>query len=314
MGMALSGCERTPLEPGEARFGQPGEILIQVASPMAGTGGRLDESFVWQSGGSWVLVERLGYANRAGPAVVRNSRLNPGELAPQYATLIRELNEAPGLRIFGTVSQELIPTCSPSQTRVTLTITDRPSGEQARWNRCTEGGFFTLTPGFAGPDAEASRIITAIQLTRSFTLGDSDRSAYLGSVPFGELDRGEITPSQAPRPRAFLSNTGQAPSDWIAFWQAHAGAGSTPPVVDWSTDMVVVAAVGRRSEAGGAVEVRRILPIGGGTRIEVVERVPGDFCSPGAAERYPFQIVVAPRVPVPVSFADVRVERVPCGV
>jgi len=77
--------------------------------------------------------------------------------------------------------------------------------------------------------------------------------------------------------------------------------------------MVILAAVGRRLEAGDSVKVRRVLPIDQGTRIEIVERVPGDFCSPAAREGYPFHLVVAPRAQAPIQFADPIVERVPCG-
>ncbi len=311
--LLLPACDRSPVDPPHPRFGQPGEILIQIGVPIQGGEGRIDESFLWESEGSWVLVERMSYGSRPGPALIRNSRTNPGELALQYATLIRELNEAPGLRLFGTVSQDILPVCTPTQTRIAFSITDRNSGERARWFRCAEGGFFTLNPAAAGPDPEASRVVTAIQLVRSFTIGEGERSRFIGTVPFGDLDRGAHTPSRITGSRAFVGTDGTAPSEWHAFWSEHGGEGAPLPVVDWSREFVIVAAVGRRTEAGGTVEVRRILPIGGATRVEVVERVPGDFCSPGAVEAFPYHIAVAPLVPLPVVFADLRTERVPCG-
>ncbi len=61
------------------------------------------------------------------------------------------------------------------------------------------------------------------------------------------------------------------------------------------------------------MEIRRVLPINVGTRIEIFERVPGDFCAPAARLVRPFHIVLAPRTPAPVIFSDIREERVACG-
>ena len=99
---------------------------------------------------------------------------------------------------------------------------------------------------------------------------------------------------------------------WSAFWLEHSG-GTEPPEVDFESEMVIVAAVGQRHEAGDSVEVRRILPVLNGTLTHLFERVPGDFCSPVARTHYPFHIVVSPRTPSPIRFADVGVEFVPCG-
>jgi hypothetical protein len=80
--------------------------------------------------------------------------------------------------------------------------------------------------------------------------------------------------------------------------------------------MVLLVAVGDRDEAGVQVRVRRILSLGtGGTRVEVTERVPGDFCSPAARETHPYQLVVIPSggVGFPIEFTAPLLERIPCG-
>ncbi len=102
---------------------------------------------------------------------------------------------------------------------------------------------------------------------------------------------------------------------WLDFWADHrAGQPSvTAPFVDFDRDQVVIAAVGPRLEAGDSVEVRRILQLEGGTVTEVVERIPGDFCSPLARTHRPFHIVVAPITAQPMAFPVTAVERVPCG-
>ncbi len=311
--LGAAGCDSDPTVIPAPRFAQIGSIQIEVASSLHGGLGRLDEAFLWSSEGGWVLIERISYRGVAGPGIVRQSRLNPGELAPQYAILIRELNETPGLRLPNSVPTSPVPTCAEGRSRLTLTLRDTPSGEQLRWVRCVEGTFFTMTPGSAGPDPQASRVVTAAQITRSFTIGDGERSSFVGTVPFLTIASGSDSPARPLQPRAFVSQTGAPPPDFLAFWAEHAGNVALPPV-NWITDMVVLAAVGRRGEAGGSVEVRRILPIGVSTRVEIVERVPGDFCSPGAVGEYPFHLVIAPKVTLPVGFADVRVDRIPCGI
>ena len=84
--------------------------------------------------------------------------------------------------------------------------------------------------------------------------------------------------------------------------------------MDFSTDMVVVAIVGAREEAGDSLEVRRILPVDNGTQFEITELVPGDFCSPASLTHVPYHIVVAPRTPRPHRFAALQREAVPCGI
>jgi len=159
----------------------------------------------------------------------------------------------------------------------------------------------------AGPDFAASRIALAVQLVRDATVGNQWTSPYGGSVAFGTLDRGEDSGSSLQAPTVIAD-----PSTWQTFWLEHAGA-RTLPDVDFGSDMVVVGIVGPREEAGDSVEVRRILQIDNGTRTEVVERVPGDFCSPAARTHVPYHIVVAPRTPAPRRFAALQREEVPCG-
>lgn len=132
-------------------------------------------------------------------------------------------------------------------------------------------------------------------------------SAYLGTVPFGTLDRGDDSGSSLAAPGTYIDSRG-----FQAFWSEHAP--SRPlPVVDFTKEMVVVAIVGTRKEAGDSVEVRRILQVDLGTVVEVVERLPGEFCSPAARTHVPYHVVVAPRTPIPHRFADIKKEPVSCG-
>lgn len=309
----LAGCEGDTTVLPSPRFGQMGEIRVDVQLPISGESGRLDGILVWRSDGRWILAERLSYQGREGDQTLVSSRGNPGELAQEYASLIIQLNETPGLRLLGEVDPALNPECTLPRSRVILTIADEVLGEVIQWTRCADGSLFTLTPGGAGPDPAAARVITAAQLVRFFTLGDAASSAFQGTVPFGSLDVGDDSPAQPDGPMAFVSSDGQIPAEWEAFWMEHMPGAISTPEVDWDREMILLAAVGRREEAGHRVRARRVLPLGTATQVEIVEEVPGDFCSPAARTRHPFHIVVAPRGPLPILFPDPVQVRVPCG-
>jgi hypothetical protein len=319
LGGLLAGCEDTTTVLPAPQFGQNGQIQVDVRSPL-GTEGFLSESLVWRSDGPWTLVERVNYRGVQGSETLRYSRLNPGELAAEYASLIGQLNGSPGLRLFGgNPSQGLEPICNPVlepgslPTTVTVTIRDDFRGESARWVRCARGTFSTITPGESGPDPEASRAITAAQLVRFFTLGEAFSPTYPGTLPYATLSQGEHSPALPDEPRTFVSMDGEAPAAFLEFWTAHAGADIPVPSVDWETEIVLLAAVGARDEAGDELRVTRVVPIGEATRVEVTERIPGDFCSPAAKRIHPFHLIVVPSVPLPIEFTPPRVERVPCG-
>lgn len=311
--LAIVGCGDTTTVVPTPRFAQVGEIRIDVERPSPGANGLTQATLVWRSSGRWALVERIVYRGETGDERVLNSRLNPGQLTTEYQTLNRQLNENPGLRLIGEVDDDLIPQCTGPRSRVRVTMVDTHRDEIAQWTRCTEGDLFGLSSAAAGPDPEASRVISAAQLVRSFTLGDQSRSAFEGSIPFATIDRGEDSPARPEEPRVFLSEEGVQPEGWLDFWQRHAGPDEPLPSVDWTEEMILVGSPGLRIEAGYRARVRRVLPVGTATRVEMLEEIPGDFCSPAARDRYPYHIVVAPLGPRPVSFSEPQTLRVPCG-
>lgn len=307
------GCddEITPI--GDTRFGQVGELRVDVQRPLSGGIGSIETALVWQSTGRWVLVERIRYQGVQGAERVLSSRLNPGDLAPEFASLNRQLNETAGLRIVDEVPTDLDPQCSPPRSRVSVTMVDSRRGELKRWDRCANGDLFELVPTGAGPDAAATRVVTAAQLARSFTLGDRERSVFQGSIPFAEIDSGETTPATPDTSRVFLSDSGGPPADFVDFWASHAGGAAELPEVDWDVEMVLLATTGIRNEAGHRIRVRRVLPVGMATRVEVLEEIPGDFCAPATVLTYPYHLVKAPRGPEPVTVSVPLESRVPCG-
>lgn len=299
--------------PGTLRIGQLGQIRAELEVPLRGAttlaAGQLRQILTWESAGVWTLEESISYRDLLGDEESRGNPGDPALFAADYASLITQVNEVQGLELFiDELRRDTVPNCGQTGTRLTFSIRDDIRDEEYTWVRCVSGSLADLTPMDAGPDPAASRVALATMLARDRTLGEDFVSAYAGSVPFGTIDRGEDTPTRLSAPVAFLDE-----SSWRAFWSDHAGAKTASPAVDFSEEMVIVGAVGIRSEAGNSVEVRRVLQVYEGTLTEIFERVPGDFCSPAAQSHVPFHIVVAPRTPAPIRFADIRIERVPCG-
>lgn len=300
------------------RFGQLGEVEVGVVAPLLfGEGvGELQQILTWGSSGAWVLREIISYRGLLGDETVTKNEGNPIAYALGYASLITDLNQRPGLELFS-ISPDPPEACAPGATQVTVTIWDELREEEKKWVRCAARNLATLETSDAGPDLEAGRVVQAAILVRDFTQGAGFISAYVGSVAFGTLYRGEESGAGLDSSKAYLSipeGNPNPPTGWLTFWRAH---NNTPPsaipFVDWTREMALVAAVGVRSEAGDSVEVRRILGTGDGTQVTLFERAPGNFCSPASRDHYPVHIIVAPRTLLPVRFSEVVTVRVPCG-
>jgi len=329
--LLAAGCSDGPLDPSDYLFGQIGEVQVEVRSPLGSpvglpgvTQGALYETLRWQSNGGWTLAERVTYDRVVGSETVRKSRLNPGQLTQEYASLIRQLTESSPIQLLGLVTQDLSPNCGAAPytqlaTQVTISIHDELRGEVAQWTRCSRGILLApdpadgIAPNLAAPGVQAARVIAAAQLVRSSTLGDASASTHAGTIPFATLDQGENSPGLPEVSRVFRSTQSGPPAAFAEFWLEHAGSGTPLPDVSWPQEMVVLAAVGARSEAGDVVQIRRVVNEGAALRIEVVQRIPGDFCSPAARTIHPFHLVVLPTSPLPPEFSSPQVERVPCG-
>ena len=316
---AAGGCEPVTGN-GPLRFGQSGEVRITVESPLYLGAGWLHQVLTWRSDGAWKLFEEIGYREIVGDEhLVPNPGL-PFQYASLYASLIQKLNDDEGFKLIGYAPLDAVqdPQCPPGMSRVTVRIYDESGREGREWTRCANGSLTNLTTQGSGPDVAASRVIQAAIFVRNNTVGSDFASTYAGSLPFGTLDRGTETGSGLDAPRYFRTldgaDPGAPPEDFDGFWADHFDPDPPPlPDVDWDREMVLVAAVGVRYEVGDSVEIRRVLAIDSGTRVEWVERRPGDFCAPARRNVRPIQIVIAPRSPAPVEFAELPPEAVPCG-
>lgn len=323
---AAAACEENGVEPPMLRFGQSGQLVVEVVTPRefppSPGRGELRQMLTWRSTGAWQLVESIAYRGVVGSETTTRSPGLPAAFAASYATLVAQIHGTAGLDLFiEDLDPDLDPTCDPEEretrethrTRVTLRIQDEIRGEERSWTRCARGSLESLDTRGSGPDINASRVIDVSRLVHARTLGGSATSVYHNSIPFATLEQGAKPGERDLASRAFFGGPDEddAPAEWGNFWRRHVG-GAALPEINWKTDMVVVAADGTRQEAGSILEIRKIVPTGGAI-IQLVELAPGDFCSPAAVVETPFHLVIAPRTGSAVQFSEVALERVPCG-
>lgn len=314
--VATAGCDST--DPGSlAPFGQHGEIHVTVETPLYLGLGWLTQEIEWQSGGAWTIYEEIGYRDVVGE---QEGRRNPGlplQYADNYSRVIQALAKDPNFRLAEIPPLELT-TCEGDKSRITLRVIDATSGETRTWVRCASGTLATLVTAGSGPDVDAAKVIQFVQMVRTQTVGTGFRSAYVGSLPFGTVGKGTDTGWEMDTTFVFRTPEGGdakvTQAAWDDFWRVHNhGERTLPPGVDWETDMVLAGFLGLREEVGDSVEIRGVITIAAGTKVEWSERIPGDFCVPARRVVRPFHIVFAPRAPAPVEFTEVKLDPVTCG-
>lgn len=307
------GCSDQPVGPDEQPFGRIGDVRIEVLTPTQGGPGEVRHVVEWSSTGPWRSTERISYRGLLGDETVLRSGGDVTSLARIYAVWIDLVNDTPSVRLFhAAVDPALRPTCEAPTSRVTLTITDRTRADSMSWTRCSEASLPTLSGAGAGPDANASRVVQAAALARSFTLDlqKNFRYQYTASRPFATIERGGESARPLSVPRVIENE-----QNWQLFWAHLTGTEDAPPAVDFVQDVVLVGAVGTRDEAGDSVEIRGVFPVSTGTQVSLWERRPGHFCTPARDTHVPYHVVVAPvrDLKHPIFFSDASLDTVPCG-
>ena len=303
----FAACNGGVIPPISDRFGQIGHVTVTVTTPLRLGAGNLRQQLTWKTSGEWRLHEEISYRGEMGDAVKLGSVGDPSHLSPSYAELIVRLHEAVGLSIFiPELPEGSSEECGNSRSAVELTIHDDGLGEDKGWQQCVDGSLSTMSERGAGPLPTASRLVAAGIQVRDATIGPDYRSPYYGSIPFGTIAKGD-NPALASDSPVFIESEGA----WSSFWDM-LGSEDPRPWVDFANDYVIAALVGKRKEAGHVVAVRNIFQTGSGTFAGIVERIPGDFCSPFAATYYPFHLVVAPRTVAPRDFVQLPAEYVSC--
>lgn len=309
----FAACDSTEVSP--LKFGTDGLIRVTVEVPLGGGVGLKQQVLAWNSDGAWTLFEAIGYDGRDGDETTVRSVGLPIAFAADYQGVLYHFNERKGTRLWelGTGDRE----CGIGRSRVTFQVRDNPTDSVAEWRRCAGGAYSldSLSRQPPEPGDDAHRVVFLAELAGTRALGDDFRYAYTGSFPFGTVDKGTQTGIKEEKPRLFRSPDGRgAPAGWVRIWEEHR-PGSSLPQVDWGAEMVVLATAGPRHELGDSIEVRKVYQRGDDLEyfVEVVQRVPGDYCAPARRDIWPYHIVVTPRQEGRFSYG-MRVERVPCGV
>ncbi len=329
LGLGAVGCDATTPEP-DLPFARSGSVRVDIIQ-IKPTDGFLQQSILWSSDGRWQFTEGIYYRDGLGDQTVRRSTEDAGTLAQRYANWIAGVNDSSAIQLFDRpdLPASAVPVCSTlaRQTKVTVTLVDAQRGDSIAWTRCAEGGSLaTLSPENAGldlasgkSDVAAPRVIEAARRLRDATLPfdrsfKADGYAYETSHVFRTLDRGELTKSPLVLPRVITDAAGMA-----TFWNEFMPSSRPLPQVDFANEVVLVAAIGVRQEAGDSVEVRRIQTVDFGTQVSVYESRLGDFCTPAPRTHTPFHIVAAPRddlTKTPIFFVvanEAKPDFVPCG-
>jgi len=303
-----SGCDSSVVDPPKDGFGHMGEVVLSISTPLHFGTGNLLQELTWGTSGAWTLYEEISYRGLVGGTTTRESVGDPSLLAAAYAELIVRLGGTVGISLFvDGLPPGVTAECGLSRSSITITIRDDVRGESISWQQCVDDSLSYLSELGAGPLPTAARLASAGIQIRNATVGRVHLSPYYGSLPFGTIRRGEAMGSFI---KGSMAIDRQLP--WQAFWTKHV-VDTPAPFVDFQRDHVVVALVGERYDAGVGVEVRSVFTTKLGTVTNIVEKVPGDFCSPGAKTTNPFHIVVTPRTLGPHEFNALPKEYVPCG-
>ncbi len=311
----LAGCDGAG--PTQLRFGQMGEIHVAVETPLHLGQGSLHQEIVWRSDGSWTIQEEIRYRDVAGETERRSNPGLPIRYQASYASIIQVINDNPNLRLLDVDNLEVV-SCDRGASRFTLEVIDSNRNQRRLWARCAFGSLASMTTAGSGPDVTAARVIQVGLIVRDNTVGENFRSSYIGSLPFATLDKGVQTSWPGDESIVFRSeypdDEARTQSLWYEFWQSHRNdPGTEVPEVNWETEMALAGLIGERQEVGDSVEIRGIVTIASGTRIEIYERIPGDFCAPARRIVRPYHIVVAPKALAPVFFAELKRDSIACS-
>jgi hypothetical protein len=88
------------------------------------------------------------------------------------------------------------------------------------------------------------------------------------------------------------------PQAWAAAWATMHALFSPPPplpAVDFSSSVLVLAAMGPRATTGYSVTIQEVRASGGALDVTVIERAPGPSCVTGQAVTSPVHVVEVPR-------------------
>lgn len=128
-------------------------------------------------------------------------------------------------------------------------------------------------------------------------------AAVAAQVRFTTVARGDMSGQQIARHVTVRTGT-----EWKALWKDHALTG-TPPVVDFTRNMVVGIFLGTKPSVGYDVEIVGIQSEGADLVVEYVQRQPGRGTMAAQILIEPYHLVSVAKHPGPVRFVSVPVPR-----
>lgn len=121
-------------------------------------------------------------------------------------------------------------------------------------------------------------------------------------VPFSTVDRG-VT-SGIKEAGFFVLKTEE---EWRAFWRRHAS--STPPVLDFSREMVIAAFMGEQRTGGFSIEIQKVEDKGGLLKVLVQKTLPAPESPVLQVLTQPYHIIRLAKTDLPVRFARRSLQR-----
>ena len=96
-------------------------------------------------------------------------------------------------------------------------------------------------------------------------------------------------------------------AEWRDAWSrlvGHVSPAPDAPPVDFTKEMVIVAAMGTQKTDGHMIRVARVGRLSGVTYVEIVSESPGSPCKKIERTTAPADVVVVPKIDEPVTFVE----------
>lgn len=123
----------------------------------------------------------------------------------------------------------------------------------------------------------------------------------LERLQFNTIDRSSYSRIQEPQ-NVVVRN----PEAWAALWRRHAGAGRTPPAIDFDTTMAVAVFRGLAPNGCYSTEIVDVYREGPGLTVSRIDTVPGQGAICTLAVVTPAHLIAVPHVNGPVRFTAER--------
>ena len=101
-------------------------------------------------------------------------------------------------------------------------------------------------------------------------------------------------------------------AEWRDVWTRlvqHASPAPDGPAIDFTKEMVIVAALGTSPTAGYMIHIAHIGRVSGVTYVEIISTSPASQCHQAERSSSPADVVVVPKTDEPLTFVETQVVR-----